>query len=399
MKVLLITNLFPNNMEPNRGIFVKQSAARLAKLCELTVVAPVNWFPPCLKRPKGMAGMREIAREETIDGIRVLHPRWFSLPVITRLFNGFLMFFALVPIVLRIKKQFDFDVIYAHWLFPDGFASALLAMLARRPLVLHARGCDLNQYTRFLFRRWMILWSIRRAARLIVVSDPMHKRAEALGVPTEKLAVIRNGVDKQFFYPIDRVLCREEVGLPVGEKIILFVGSFEEVKGIQFLLPAFRDAAKASPVPVRLVMIGKGSLRETIQRALAELSIADRVTLAGEVKHDALVRWLNASDILCLPSIREGLPNVVLEAQACGKPVVATRVGGIPDVITEDAYGFLVEPTNISELSGALRRAIEKEWAPARIIENPQLCDWEKNAEITRAVLSGAALDKRNRAG
>lgn len=394
MNALLITNLFPNNKEPNRAVFVKQSVVHLAKMCHVVVVAPVNWFPRWLKWPKSHAISASIVREEVIEGVRVLHPRWFSIPVLTRLLNGILLFSGLLPGIRKLSRQFMCDIIYAHWLYPDGFASTILSIVMRKPLVLHAHGCDLNLYGRYFFRRLMIRWSMNRARTVIVVSKPMYKKAVELGIPESKIVVIRNGVDKKYFYPMDQDKCRRALNLSLNEKIILFIGSFEEVKGIQFLLPAIRIVVSEAQVPVRLVMIGKGSLRDNIVQTLAECDISEHVTLAGEVKHDAIVQWLNASDILCLPSIREGLPNVVLEAQACGKPVVTSRVGGIPDVIIGDEYGFLVEAGNVTQLSGALQCALAKQWDSVHIMKNPNLVSWEENAVETFEVLQKAISKK-----
>lgn len=389
MKVLLITNLFPNKMEPNRGIFVKQSAVHLAKLCELVVVAPVNWFPPLLKWPKSMATLRETPREETIDGIRVLHPRWFAVPSFTRLFNGFLMFFGLISCVQRLKNEFDFDVIYAHWLFPDGFAASLISLIVDKPLLLHAHGCDVNHYFNDRARKLMIMNAIGRARGVSVVSRQIRERLINAGVPAGKISFIPNGIDRSLFRPIPMYEARKKLDLSPEEFIFLFIGSFEMVKGVDVLIKALAGCLRAvRRDDVRLYLVGHGS-REGLMRALvSEYAISDKVHFVGSVQHTLIPLWMNAANILCLPSIREGIPNVVLESQSCGRPVIASRVGGIPDIINSEDYGLLALPNNVFSLSDALVHGLTKPWDDSVIIMNPMLMSWKYHAELKMSFIS-----------
>jgi glycosyltransferase involved in cell wall biosynthesis len=390
MKILLFTNLFPNNKEPNRGIFVLQCARYLSKMCELMVVSHVPWWPKWLNFPASMAMNRSIVQEEKIDGITVFHPRWVTIPAISRLFNGFGLFLSLQRFFLKIQRQFDFDILFAQWLFPDGFAAALLSGIMRKPLVLQAHGCDVNLYTRYFWRRQMIRWALHRAQQVIVVSLPMKKRLIEIGIPDGKISIIPNAINMEKFFPLNTTEIRGQLKLSQKEKLVLFIGSFEPVKGVEYLLSAFKHLKADVSMPVRLIMIGKGSLHNIILDFIDKNAMSDAVTVVGEVPYETIPLWINACDILCLPSIREGLPNVVLEAQACGKPVVASRVGGIPDVVSSDEYGFLVQSGDSKGLADALQKALATTWSAENISHNPHLISWQENARLTYECLQKA---------
>lgn len=389
MKVLLITNLFPNNREPNRGIFVKQSAVYLSRLCELVVVAPVNWFPPLFKWSKSMVALREVPREEIIEGIRVLHPRWFSVPLLTRLINGFLMFVALTPCLRSVKKEFNFDVIYAHWLFPDGFAAALVSRIFRKPLLLHAHGCDVNRYMNSHLRKTMITAAINHARGVSVVSRQIRQRLISEGVPAEKISFIPNGINRSSFRPVPMEEARKKLNLVKGEFIYLFIGSFEMVKGVDTLIKAFNLLANTvKRHDAHLYLIGHGSCEGLMRTLVSECAINKSVHFIGSIQHALIPVWMNAANILCLPSIREGIPNVVLEAQSCGKPVIASCVGGIPDIISSEQYGFLVQPNNLSSLADALVKGLSKTWDPSVIAMNPMLISWKDHAVMKMSFIA-----------
>ena len=149
MRVLVITNLFPNKFEPERATYNRQQISMLSKLCHLKVVAPVSWFP--LKRffEKNTVSS-QIPKKETIDGIETFHPRYFTIPKVGRSLYGFLFFLSVLIPVLRIYNTFKFDIIFATWAYPDSFAAVLLSKLLNKPIITKVHGTDINEYTRYL---------------------------------------------------------------------------------------------------------------------------------------------------------------------------------------------------------------------------------------------------------
>lgn len=359
-RILVITNLFPTRNEPNRGIFVKQELAELSRHGEVRVMAPLPWVPfdiPFISSWKPFSGLPQ---EDVVAGIRVTYPRWFVIPKTGRSLYGLIMALALLPSLLRLKKRFPFDVIYAQWMYPDGFAAAVLGRLLGIPVVQHAHGCDINEYTKYPVRRSQILWAIRNSHAVIAVSKPLRDKIMALGIAADKVKLVPNGIDTALFAPADKTSARRDVGVATDGPIVLFIGSFEEVKGVKYLLDAFELLASRATNPVHLFMIGKGSLAGMIQTSIAEKKLGNSVHVVGEVPHSAIPAWMNACDVLVLPSIREGMPNVILEAMSCGKPVVASRVGGIPDMVTSDDMGLLVPSADAPALSEALERILAR---------------------------------------
>jgi teichuronic acid biosynthesis glycosyltransferase TuaC len=391
LNVLVITNLFPNSKEPNRGIFIKQSTIELARLCDVRVIAPVPWFPL-----KGAVFAKwslsaEIPHGEEIDGIKTYHPRWVVIPKILRSLYGFLFFFSIVPLIRRVRATFDFDVILAPWVYPDGFASVLAAKVTKRPVVLQALGCDVNLYAKYFLRRHAIQWALRNADKTIAVSRPLKENVERLGVPETSVVYIPNGVDTTVFKPMNQLDCRKKLHLDARKKIILFVGSLEEVKGVRYLMDAMKDLAGTPGMDVHLLMIGAGNLRTELEKSINELSLQDKITLVGEIPHQDLPTWINASDLFCLPSIREGMPNVVLEALACRKPVIATRVGALPDMITSEDFGVLVEPRSPGALKDAFIKMLQKNDRVLAREKKTPVITWQEQAGMLHAQLAEAA--------
>lgn len=396
LRVLIITNLFPNNREPNRGIFVKQSTVELAKLCDVQVIAPVPWFPFKGKVFSKWSLSAEILDEEEIGGIKTYHPRWFVIPKILRSTYGFLFFFSILSLVSKIKKQYGFDIIFSPWIYPDGFASVLLSRIFKKPVVLQALGCDVNLYTNYFLRRQIIKWALSNSDKIVAVSRSLKENIIELGIQDDKVVFVPNGVDTAIFMPMNQLDCRNKLNLSADQKIILFVGSLEEVKGVMYLIDAFKKLTSTSDMDVHLFMVGIGSLGTEIRTRINELSLQDKVTLVGEVAHQNLPLWMNAGDLLCLPSIREGMPNVVLEALGCRKPVVASRIGGIPDMITSEDLGRLVEPCNAEALKDAFLEVLGREKTEYLRTEDIPVSSWQEQARLLYNELAAAFRAFRN---
>jgi len=392
LRILVITNLFPNHKESNKGVFMKQALLEMVKLSYLEVIAPVPWFPRILKSFSYRGLNSDILREEAVDGIKTYHPRWLVIPKIGRVLYGFYFFLSILPLCKRIQRKSNFDVIYSPWVYPDGFASVLIAKVLKRPVILHALGCDVNQYTKFFLRRQLIKWSLRHADLVISVSHAIRIKMLGLGVPEGKIRVIANGIDKNLFKPLNQQECRKKTGLDINEKIILFVGSLEAVKGIEFLISSFHLLKQKYAKNVKLVIIGKGSLEDEIKKQIEYLELQKNIMMVGEVKHDNIPNWMNASDVFCLPSIREGMPNVILEALACGKTVVATTVGGIPEIITDPKLGVLVPPESAEYLCNAFIDILNFPVSNITRCQHKSVISWAEHAKLLLSQIQSTCL-------
>jgi glycosyltransferase involved in cell wall biosynthesis len=350
IRVLAITNLFPNNKEPMKGVFNKQQFLELKKHCEIKVIAPVQWHR--------CAG---IIRNEIIDGIEVHHPCFFTIPGFGRSLNGFFFYFSLICKVKELRKNFKFDLILAFWAYPDGFGSFLLAKSFKKPLIIKAGGSDINYNTQYPLRRRLISYALRNSNKVISVSNALKKHMVEIGVPENKIFVNPNGVNTALFHPMPKDYCREKLKLSLNSKIILFVGNLVPVKGVNYLIDAFAKLDR-NGADLKLLIAGSGGLKASLEGQAVKLGIKEKVLFYGKQGHEDISSYINACDVFCLPSINEGCPNVVLEALACGKPVVASRVGGIPDMIPSDKFGVLVEPQDSTALAEGLKKALLIEW-------------------------------------
>jgi glycosyltransferase involved in cell wall biosynthesis len=380
LRVLQVTNLFPNPQEPTRGIFVAQMVERLARQCETDVVSPLPWFPRLrpLRRFSRWDKFARIPAEGCAAGLRVRYPKHLVIPKLECLQAGAL-FLRLLPMIRAMHRAKRIDVLNAHWLYPDGAATAWVAKRLGLPLVLSARGCDANEYPRFPLLRPQIRSALAQALMVTVVSPAMRDVVAGLGVPASRLAVIPNGVDTRTFFPRDRRDCRLQLGLPVEGRLILFVGSLVAVKGVPVLLQAASEVVRKVP-GCEIVLVGDGPMAAAYRRTADSAGLAGRLRLLPPQPHSEVARYMGAADLLCLPSLREGCPNVALEALACGRPVVASAVGGLPSLITE-RNGLLFPPRDSQALAACLMRALEAAWDPATVRETVAHLTWERAAE------------------
>lgn len=346
MKILAVTNLFPNSREPGRGIFNRQQFHELAKLGELRVVAPLPWVPPFWGSVH-----REVPAQEVIDGITVYHPRHLVTPKTGRRFYGQWYYQSIRPVVLALRREFCFDLIFATWAYPDCYGASILAAEISVPLVARVHGTDINEGVRHPVRRALMKQAFDRAAVVVANSAGLKSGVEALGIPPKKIRVLPNGVDTRLFRPLDRKECRQQLNWAPGKSHILFIGNLVEIKGVSHLLKAL---ARSRPDNAVLHVVGSGNLEASLKREAVALDLGDTVIFHGRQPHQDMPRWLAAADVLCLPSINEGCPNVILEALACGTPVAASRVGAIPDLVDTPDKGRLFPPENPEAIAAAI---------------------------------------------
>jgi glycosyltransferase involved in cell wall biosynthesis len=362
------------------------------KKCEVKVVAPLPWSPP-FKIKDEWYKFSKVPEQEIISGIDVFHPRYFMIPKIGRFLYPFYFFLSLYRKVKKIHEIFPYDVIYAPWIYPDGVGSFMLAKALNKPVVLGALGTDINEYTKYFIRRKLIAYALKNSDGVIAVSRALKARMAEIGAPADAITVVPNGVDTGLFKPLDQPKARDLLNIPHDNKVILFVGRFVPVKGLDGLIEAFAILCKTMK-SLTLVLVGNGECEAGLKEKALNLGVSGNVMFIGNQPYEKINQWMNACDVFCLPSINEGSPNVLLEALSCGKPVVASRVGGIPDIITSEEYGLLVPVKDTDSLAKALAKALtEKKWSKEVIRKNNNLISWENNANMIYNKLETAILD------
>lgn len=350
-KILTLTTLYPNNIKSNHGIFVEQRLRHLLKIegIEAKVIAPVPWFPFASDKFGQYAQFAKIAKTEERFGIHVYHPRYLLIPKIGMTLAPILMALALYPVLKKMLKENEgFDLIDAHYFYPDGVAAAMLGKLLNKPVVITARGTDINLIPNFYWPRKMIIWAAKRAASLITVCQALKDELIVLGIDPAKIHALRNGVDLEFFFPEERVQARQK--LKLNRPTILSVGHLIERKGHHLVIEAMLDLPE-----YELLIAGDGEEMPRLKKLANDLNVSDRVTFLGAVSHNQLVTIYSAVELLVLASSREGWANVLLEAMACGTPVIATNVWGTAEVVTAPEAGMLIEERSAQAIANAVK--------------------------------------------
>lgn len=352
IRTLLFSTLFPSASRPVHGVFVETRLKELLKSGEVEakVVAPVPWFPsrhPCFG---DYARLAETPRHEKRHGVEVFHPRYFLPPKVGMHLAPYTLAMSAIPVVKRIIRDgFDFDLIDAHYFYPDGVAADLIARAVGKPFVVTARGTDINLIPQYSRPRKLIQRAARNARAAIGVCRALVDELAELGVDQAKLKVFRNGVDLERFRPMQRDMALASTGLPADRRILLSVGLLIERKGHDIAIAAL----PALPRDVLLVIIGAGPERINLEALAKRLDVADRVHFAGQIPNAELRPWYASADALVLCSSREGWANVLLEAMACGTPVIATSIWGTPEVVASRSVGRLMAERTPKALAAA----------------------------------------------
>ena len=355
MKILTFTTLYPHAARPGHGIFVETRLRNLlaSGQVESKVVAPVPWFPSSNPRFGKYAVLAGVPQEERRFGIDVMHPRYVTVPKLGMSIAPFLLAAGAYSTVNSIiRRGYDFELIDAHYFYPDGVAAILLGRHFGKPVVITARGTDVNLIPRYRLPRAMIRWAAARAAGMITVARALKDDLVSVGIPAERIDVLRNGVDLQLFRPIDREAERRKLGLT--RTTLLSVGHLVPRKAHDLVIQALRRLPDMD-----VIIIGEGPERAALGALAQGSGVGDRVRFAGALAQQELRNYYGAADALVLASSREGWANVLLESMACGTPVVATDVGGSREVVAAPESGVLIAERTPEALADAVRRLFE----------------------------------------
>jgi glycosyltransferase involved in cell wall biosynthesis len=383
MKVLVISHMYPSIFNEVTGIFVhEQVKVLVAKGIEVQVVSPVPWVPfPINYLSYKWKNYSNIPKRTVYEEINVWHPRYLSFPR-SWFFasSGQRMYLGIRELVTKIYRDFQFDLIHAHTLMPDGFAGILVRKKIGIPLIVTIHGSDLLIYP---YRNKLIfshsLKVLKKASRFITVSYQLKNKCyNEFNVSEKKIKVIPNGYDHKTFNFKPKKKVNDQL-------VILFVGNIIKAKGIFDLLDAIKIIRKLDQniyQKISWVIVGKGADMEEFKKRLNTFNIINDIKVVGQVPHEKISKYMKNADFVILPSWSEGLPATLVEAMGCGLPIIATKVGGIPEIINKD-IGILVDPKNPEELAKGIINAISKDWNRKLISEYTKRYTWEKNAEKT----------------
>jgi len=379
-RLLFISNLFPDTREPYRGL---DNATVLHHLSNRWQIRAIGLRP-------SLPWRRTVHRPREIDA--PFQPEFLRIPYVPKIgsrVNHLLMARTLSRHLARLRSEFD--LLLSAWIYPDSCAVSRVARELELPFASIAQGSDVHQYLRIPARRAVIARHLPQAKAIITRSAELARLLETAGIPGPRLHPVYNGVDRSCFHAGNREAARRELGLQGDAPVVLFVGNFYDIKNPLTLLYAHSLLATEPDLEnCTLLLVGGGLVGKQMRTFAEQLGTASRVHFAG--RHDArgVALRMQAADVLCLPSDNEGVPNVILEAFTCGLPVVASRVGGIPEVHTSEALGQLVPPRDSHALAAALAGVIRNPPSRHTILEHAHQFTWERAADGYHRLLEGA---------
>lgn len=383
LRVLTLSSLFPTSVRPSFGIFVERQALGLAVLddVELRLVSPVGLPAWPLSLHPHYARWRGLPKRELWKGIEVYRPAFRVWPLVGHHRDGAAMAKAVLPLLRAIREDFPFDVIDAQFFWPDGVAAMHLARALGLPFSIKARGSDVHFWGKRPATAAQMLQAAQAADGLSAVSEALKRDMVALGMEAEKIRVHCAGVDLGVFKPVDRARAKKKLG--VEGPLIACVGALIPLKGQRLVIEAMDRLPGAG-----LVFAGEGPERHALERMARRFG--PRIRFAGNLPPAELPALVAAADVMVLPSEREGLANVWLEALACGTPIVIPDVGGAREVVERPEAGRIAarDPAAIAE---AVKAILADPPEQEEVRKSALRFSWDKNARELREHLSGLA--------
>lgn len=395
MRILALTNLYPNPRQPHRGTFNRHQFRALAAEHDVQVIAPIAWTAEWLGR-SGRAGDTQgltTERRRVCDGIVVDHPRYIYTPRVLRGLYGRFFVRSVRGCFHAAIQQFRPDVVLGCFAYPDGWAAVRLAREARVPVAIKVHGSDVLTIDDYPSRRWRTIEALTTADAIIAVSGHMRDQVAALGVDPARVDTVYNGIDTDVFHPGPRGPARQQLGIMSGDPLILFVGNLVPVKGLDILLDALASLAQGGR-RFQAALVGDGPLKGWLRSRIEALGLDGRVRLIESQPQEQLPHWYRSADLLVLPSRSEGIPNVLLEASACGTPWIASRVGGITEIAAPES---LVQPGDASALAQRIASFLDN---PEAWVRPPAFTpsSWSDSARALSAVLQRIVAEAPRRA-
>ncbi|EIM63571.1 glycosyltransferase family 4 protein [Desulfobacter postgatei] len=379
-KILILTSLFPNTKKPDLGIFIQKRMFAYArkKACKIEVVAPVPYCPD-LKFLRPYQYYSQVPFHETMDGINVYHPRYFMIPKASMTIHGKLIYWGIKNFVQELHKKSAFDLIDGHFIYPDCQAGILLGELLHLPVVVSARGSDINQYMSYSTIKPQISEILTKSSHIISVCEALKQMMLEICPDEKKITVIPNGIDKKYFHQINKKTARLKLGINNDKHILLSIGALIPRKGHDLTIKAAAQLIK-SKTPLQFYIIGSGPEEQRLKKLAEHLKIQSDIFFMGQIPNDQLIDWYNAADLFCLSSDKEGWPNVLTESLACGTPVIATKVFGAPEIVKNESMGILVE-RRYEDIAGGIAKGLANNWNRSAISQEVSSRTWDVVAE------------------
>ena len=383
--IVVLSSLFPSAAQLGAGLFVRERLFRVGAHLPMAVVSPRPWFP--LQGWLGRGKRPPTQSLEHQQGHEVWVPRFLSLPLLLRRLDAWMMALGSYGRLKRLRAQGRLDLIDAHFGYPDGAAAVRLGQWLGVPVCITVRGTE-SRHAADARLRPALTRALLGADQLFAVSDSLRRLALSLGVAPDKIKVVGNGVDLQRFRRQDPLACRTRLGLDLAAPVLVTVGGLVERKGFHRVMSCMPELLKRHPGLIYLVVGGaspEGDWTQKLNDLARQLGVSGQVRFLGELSPDALAPVLSAADVFVLASRNEGWANVLLEAMACGLPVVATDVGGNAEVVNDPALGRIVPFDDSPALSLALDEALSRAWDHAAIMAYAQDNTWDRRVEILLA--------------
>lgn len=388
-RVLMISLNYPRPSNPAFGAWFENQIGAYAEYSDISLCVPVHITPSItsIRQATGITGKLRSIKTQLMDSFQKLPP--FTSPVMGRYVR-----FASIPpkhifpysggVILAFRLFFQMignrkpNVIHGQSIFPEGLAAVLLGMIFNRPSVVTPIGSDIHSMWKGSVTYKSTLFVLYKATLITTVSSELKQRIVGMGIDESKIIVVPNGVDPDFQQKCDVVNVRQRMNIPEDAKVIGFVGRLIPVKDPLTLLKAFGQLLKERK-NVFLIFVGDGELKETLLQEASKSGISNQIRFSdGMVAPREIPNYMQAFDFLCLSSIGEGWPNVILEAMVCGKPVIGTNVGGVPEAIASEDYGFIVPPQDPAAMADAMRRALDSPWNRKDIAQYARENSWQK---------------------
>jgi len=372
-KILIFTNIFPCDTRPNAGFYIFEQVRRLKKHYDVRVIVghPRNIFS-CKK---------SLMQKTSFEAIEIYQPSYYTMPKIGVLASGWSYYMSTAGLIEEIHKEFKFNMVISYWTYPEGHAALKVAKKYNVPLMIRPRGSDINV---FLDNKWLasrVYNVLNQTDYILPNTEHMKNRIIGMGVEKDRVSFQSNGIDAAEFYPIAKDQAREQLELSLDTKIVLFVGSFKDIKGIPYYLNAIKMLDTQEYMNLNFIFLGEGKYKSDIIKLSSELRHVS-VSIPGDITHTRLNVWMSAADLLCLPSLNEGCPNVLLESLACGLPVVASDVGGIPEIINHEDLGILFEAKNSEAIAGAIKEGLTRKWDSAKLLNRIKNQSWDNVVDV-----------------
>lgn len=375
IKVLILTHMFPTKYNPIAGIFLLNQLKALQKCCDIRVIFP-HAYVPKIKIFNPYYRFSKIPQQEKIKGIQVYHPKYLMVPRILfklRFLNfylaieSFFSYFTSKKLANTIIGKWNPDIIHIHGAVSEGLLGTNLKNKYGKPLLVTVYGEDVTKYSKQAPSKYLAKLSLRNSDAIICQSRFLENEIRGIGLSNKRFFIIPMGVNTTNFKPKDKNKVRKILDLPLNKKIILFVGHLVTRKGVEYLIRAIKVISNKNK-NILCCIVGKGYLENHLKRVASNLNLDEFVRFVGQKTNEEVAKYMNACDIFVLPSLNEGLPVVLCEALACGKPVVATKVAGTPELVNTDV-GYLVKPKDVDDLSKKIILALNKKWDKEKLLK------------------------------